>query len=200
MDEKGYLKFQCNWSKSGPVEEGIIKDINSWRTKLYQKGWIGAFPNGIGYGNISIRIVGNIFLITGTETGKFENLTNEHYSKVVAYNLEKNAITCIGPVKASSESLSHAAIYAKNLMVNAIIHIHDKKLWESLKKDNPTTAADIEYGTPEMAKEIIRLFKETNLAEKKIIVMGGHENGIICFGNTMNEAGEILMRLSSVEK
>jgi L-ribulose-5-phosphate 4-epimerase len=197
MDEKGYLKFQCHWSKSGPIEEELIKDLNSWRNKLYRKGWIGALPNGIGFGNISIRVIGNIFLITGTETGKLQVLTNEHYSKVVAYNLEKNAITCIGPVKASSESLSHAAIYNKIHSVNAIFHIHSKELWERLKNVEPTTAPEVEYGTPEMAREIVRLFKETDLAKKKVIVMGGHEDGIICFGNDLDEAGDRLLQLSS---
>jgi L-ribulose-5-phosphate 4-epimerase len=193
MDEKGYLKFQCYWSKTGPVDEGLVKTINPWRNKFYDKGWIGAYPNKIGYGNVSIRLVGNIFLITGTETGNLPRLTGEHYSKVVAYNLEKNAITCIGPAKASSESLSHAAIYTKNPLANAIIHIHSKKLWESLKNSKPTTSANIEYGTPEMAKDIIRLFKETDLAETKILVMGGHEDGIICFGSNLEEASNTLL-------
>jgi L-ribulose-5-phosphate 4-epimerase len=200
MDEKGYLKFQCHWSKSGPIEEELIKDLNSWRNKLYQKSWIGAFPNGIGFGNISIRVIGNIFLITGTETGKLQVLTNEHYSKVVAYNLEKNAITCLGPVKASSESLSHAAIYNKIPTVNAIMHIHSKDLWESLKNVEPTTAPEVEYGTPEMAREIVRLFKETDLANKKVLVMGGHEDGIISFGHDLDEAGERLLQLSTRKK
>jgi L-ribulose-5-phosphate 4-epimerase len=195
MDEKGYLKFQCNWAKSGPIDEELIKELNSWRNKLYHKGWIGAFENGIGFGNISIRVVGNIFLITGTETGNLQTLTGEHYSKVVAYNMDKNAITCIGPVKASSESLSHAAIYTKNPLVNAIIHIHSKDLWKKLKNVENTTRPEVEYGTPEMAREIIRLFKETDLAEKRIIVMGGHEDGIISFGFNLDEAGERLLHV-----
>jgi L-ribulose-5-phosphate 4-epimerase len=162
---------------------------------LYQKGWIGAYPNGIGFGNISIRLVGNIFLITGTETGKLQTLTKEHYTKVIAYNVEKNAITCMGPVQASSESLSHAAIYAINPSANAVIHIHDKPLWEKLMKTELATAPGIEYGTPEMAKDIIRLFKQTDLASRKLIVMAGHEEGIIVFGHTLEEAGEVLLKL-----
>jgi L-ribulose-5-phosphate 4-epimerase len=195
MNEKGYLKFQCNWSKSESIDEGLIKDINSWRDRLYQKGWIGAYPNGIGFGNISIRLVGNIFLITGTETGKLQTLTKEHYTKVIAYNVEKNAITCMGPVKASSESLSHAAIYAINPSANAVIHIHDKSLWDRLMNTEIATSPSIEYGTPEMAKDIIRLFKQTDLASRKLIVMGGHEEGIIAFGHTLEEAGEVLLHL-----
>ncbi len=194
MNEKGYIKFNCIWSETGPVDEKLIVDINRWREILYQKGLIGEYPNNIGYGNISTRLVGNIFIITGTATGKLKTLTAEHYSKVIAYNLEKNSLTCMGPVKASSESLSHAALYASCLSANAIIHVHNKKLWEQLMKTEIATSANVEYGTPEMAKEIIRLFKETDLKKRGIFVMAGHEDGIVSFGKDMDEAGEILLK------
>ena len=45
-----------------------------------------------------------------------------------------------------------------------------------------------------MAKEMLRLFKETNLARKKIILMGGHEEGIISFGKNLAEADTIVLR------
>jgi ABC-type iron transport system FetAB ATPase subunit len=57
----------------------------------------------------------------------------------------------------------------------------------------PTTAIEVAYGTPEMAKEILRLFREDNLMEKKIVVMSGHEEGIISFGKNLPEAGNILL-------
>ncbi len=67
------------------------------------------------------------------------------------------------------------------------------ELWQKLMYKVPTTEAEISYGTPEMAKEILRLFREDNLMKTKILVMSGHEEGIICFGKNLQEAGNILL-------
>jgi L-ribulose-5-phosphate 4-epimerase len=44
-----------------------------------------------------------------------------------------------------------------------------------------------------MAKEIKRLFEETSLRSEKIIVMGGHEEGIISFGKNLEEAANVML-------
>ena len=59
----------------------------------------------------------------------------------------------------------------------------------------PTTKKEIEYGTPAMANEMIRLFDETDLRNKKVLVMAGHEEGIISFGENLEEAGNLLLKL-----
>jgi ABC-type lipoprotein export system ATPase subunit len=41
-----------------------------------------------------------------------------------------------------------------------------------------------------MGREIMRLFRETEVASQKTIVMAGHEDGIITFGRTVQEAYE----------
>ena len=50
------------------------------------------------------------------------------------------------------------------------------------------------YGTPEMAYEIARLFDTTDLRSREILVMGGHESGIVTFGKNLKDAFEVLMR------
>ena len=57
----------------------------------------------------------------------------------------------------------------------------------------PTSDNLVPYGTPEMAKEIKRLFEETSLSNEKIMVMGGHEEGIISFGKNLEEAANVLL-------
>jgi ribulose-5-phosphate 4-epimerase/fuculose-1-phosphate aldolase len=96
-------------------------------------------------------------------------------------------------IKASSESLTHATLYACDDTINAVIHIHHLEKWKSLLNVVPTTEAAVPYGTPEMAFEIQRLFRETNVASEKIIAMGGHEEGIISFGETIDEAASKLL-------
>ncbi|MDP4291592.1 MAG: class II aldolase/adducin family protein [Bacteroidota bacterium] len=192
-NETGSIKFKCNWLLSEPVDEKMILDLNRWRDILFDYKYIGVYPNGIGYGNISIRLSEKEFLITGTSTGHLDKLTNQHYSKVISYNFNENSLTCLGPIKASAESLTHAAIYEMDPDTQAIIHIHNKKMWDILLDKIPTTSANVEYGTPQMALEIKRLFHETNLIEKKILVMGDHEEGIIAFGKDLEEAGHLIL-------
>lgn len=193
MSETGVIKFNCNWIKEGPLNDELINDLNNWRDKLYKLNFIGVYANGISYGNISIRYNKDHFIISGTATGKYLKLTNEQYTKVTKYNLDKNSVTAKGPIIASSESLTHALIYECDKNCNAVIHVHHADLWKKMLNNVPTTEKAIEYGTPAMAIEVKRLFIETDLAEQKIIVMAGHEEGIISFGKNLEEAGSILM-------
>jgi L-ribulose-5-phosphate 4-epimerase len=187
---EGYIKFNCDWIKQELNED--ITEINKWRNKLYSLNLIGAYENGIGFGNISIR-EGNNFIITGSKTGGIENLTNNHFTKVTNWYFNKNNLTCAGPIEASSESLTHAAIYTSNSNINAVIHVHNLNLWEKLIHKIPTTDEKAEFGTPEMAYEIIRLFRENQITKKRILVMGGHKEGIISFGKNLKEAGNVLL-------
>ena len=192
MDE-GYIKFNCNWILSNDIPLDKVAELNMWREIMYDKGWIGLYPDGIGFGNISMRCNEKTFLISGTATGGLPTLTKSHYSLVTNYNLSTNTVTCMGPLKASSESLTHALIYECSAATNAVIHIHNLDLWNRLLHHAPTSSENISYGTPEMANEIKRLFAETALRKEKIIVMGGHQEGIISFGRDLEEAGSILI-------
>ena len=192
MQEEGVIKFNCTWIKEAPLDFALIKELNEWRNKLYNESLIGVNKDGIGYGNISIRYKQNSFIISGSSTGKLKELTNEHYTRVTEYNIDKNSLTTVGPIIASSESLTHAMIYECEKHINAVLHVHHFKLWKKLLNIIPSTDKDVEYGTPAMAGEIVRLFKESNLAEYKIFAMAGHEEGVVSFGKNLNEAGQVL--------
>jgi len=188
MMDEGYIKFNCKWTKKDLPGNLSVDELNFWRHKLYQQKLIGAYTDGVGYGNISIRTTENNFLITGTATGNLPLLTQKHYTCVTNYYIAENQIVCEGPIKASSESLTHAIIYQLLPEAKVIVHIHDEKLWYKLKDIVPTTAAAVTYGTPLMANEVERLFKSTNLRERKILVMAGHQDGLVSFGKDLAEA------------
>jgi ribulose-5-phosphate 4-epimerase/fuculose-1-phosphate aldolase len=194
---EGVIKFKCEWIQSAPLEAHWIEQIDPWRTQLFKHRLIGMYPDGIGYGNISIRVNKDQFIISGSATGGIPQLTNLHYTKVTEYNLEQNSLTAVGPIIASSESLSHAAVYACNESIGAVMHVHNADLWDTLINKIPTTHAHIEYGTPAMAFDIMRLYNETDIPQKKIMVMAGHPEGIIAFGKNLEEAGSILLRYLS---
>ena len=190
MIDEGYIKFNYDWIDSDINYD--ISEINEVRDMLFGMNFIGAYDGDIGYGNISIRI-GDNFLITGTGTGNLDRLTKKDYSLVTKYDFDKNSLTCNGRIRASSESLTHAAIYESDDDINAIIHIHSKELWDGLMDRVPTTSKDIGYGTPEMAYELKRFVKVCKQANDNIVVMAGHDSGIITFGKNLQEAQDKLM-------
>lgn len=193
MDE-GYIKFKCLWLQAPPLSQKRIAAINAWRDKLFALGLIGVYPDGVGFGNISMRFRGNTFIISGSATGALQKLDGQHYVLVNEYDLAQNSLVCTGPIQASSESLSHAAVYESSPETLAVIHVHHLGLWESLLNKVPTTSPVAAFGTPEMAYEIRLLFRETEVAEEKILVMGGHREGIISFGASLEEAGKVLLK------
>jgi ribulose-5-phosphate 4-epimerase/fuculose-1-phosphate aldolase len=192
--EEGYIKFNCNWIEGEGSYDEIVARINPVREKLYALGLIGVLPDGIGFGNISVRIKGMEFLITGSSTGGIKQLSRNHYSRVTEYDIRKNRLTCIGPIKASSESLTHAMIYECSPETNAVIHIHSNELWNKLIHKVPTTSEDAPYGTAEIADEIRKLFDKKEVLKEKIIVMGGHSDGILAFGKDIDEAMSIILK------
>jgi len=156
---------------------------------------IGAYENGIGFGNISQRHQKNQFFISGSATGNFPQLNETHYSLVTDFNIEQNWVKCQGPIIASSESMSHAVIYQECPEVNVVIHVHHLSWWKKLLHTIPTTSVQAAYGTPEMAYEIIRLFKESEISKKGILAMAGHEEGLFGFGKNFSEASHFFVQL-----
>ena len=193
MFDEGYIKFHCHWIQAEPIPPSELEEINHWRNHLYDLGLIGVYQNGVGFGNISIRATKSAgFIISGTQTGNLPILSEQHYTRVIDFDLAKNSLTCEGPVRASSESLTHAILYQTCAEANAVIHIHHPKLWNQLLDQVPTSSREVPYGTPEMAKEVTRLFADSDLQAKKILVMGGHQDGVVTFGENLDEAATIL--------
>ena len=195
MKGEGVIKFDCHWNRSEPLDEELITDLNYWRSKMYELGLIGVGEDGIGYGNISVRFQNNQFIISGSGTGKIKTLTGAHYALVTNHDIPNNRLWSTGSTIASSESLTHAMLYELAADVHAVIHVHHNELWRRLLKTAPSTADDIEYGTPAMAMEIARLFKEKDLAHEKMFAMGGHHGGVMFFGKDLAEAAEILFKV-----
>ena len=191
--EEGVIKFNCQWTPSGPLDRALLEEINAWRDKLFALKLIGVTDDGIGYGNISVRFKENEFIISGSGTGKFDKLDESHYALVTDYSVTENSLRSTGPIIASSESLTHAMIYENAERMHGVIHVHHEPLWNLLLRQFPATAPGIEYGTPEMAREIVRLFNEKNLFKNRIFAMTGHHGGIVCFGKNLDEAGELLL-------
>jgi L-ribulose-5-phosphate 4-epimerase len=190
-----YIKFSCERVAAEITSFGGLTELNAWRGKLLDLRLIGVDTNGIGFGNLSVRDgATDNFFITGSATGGMHELTLTDCAKVVASDLKTNRVRYEGSTIPSSESLTHAAIYKSDATAGAIIHCHNLELWEALLSQAPTTSKAAEYGTPRIANEIMQLFTRTDVQSKKIVVMAGHQGGIITFGKDLEQAFTVLMR------
>ena len=190
-----YVKFTGEHAATEITSFDGLAELNAYRWKLLQLRLIGVDAKGIGFGNLSVRDgTTNNFYITGSATGGKPELTLSDCARVVAYDFKRNWVRYEGSAIASSESLTHAAVYESDTNAGAIIHCHDSKLWAALLRQAPTSSNRVEYGTPEMAYEVLRLFNVTEVRRRKILVMAGHEGGIVAFGRDLEEAFAVLMR------
>jgi L-ribulose-5-phosphate 4-epimerase len=195
VSETGSAKFKC---EQVPIEISRFAgfaELNRYRRKLLALGMIGVDASGVGFGNLSIRDGATAqFYITGSATGRIPELMSADYARVVAYDFARNWLQCEGSTIASSESLTHAAVYESDPTARAVIHCHDLKLWAALLDKAPTTPKRVEYGTPEMAYAVRRLFEGTDVEKRKIFVMAAHGGGLVSFGRNLKDAFGILRR------
>jgi hypothetical protein len=190
-----YVKFTSERAAADIAPFDALAELNACRRKLLEQRLVGVDSNGVGFGNLSLRDGRTTsFYITGSATGSLPELTPTDCVRVVAYDFEKNCLRCEGTAIPSSESLTHAAIYESDPSTSAVIHCHDLVLWRMLLNRCPTSSKDVACGTPEMAYEIIRLFKVSDVRRRQIFVMAGHESGIVVFGNNFGDAFVVLMR------
>lgn len=195
--DEGYTKFRIEWSRSGPLDHPQLAELSRWRRPLFDAGLIGQYCDpDIGYGNISAR-AGRQFIISGSQTGHLAELDASHYAVVTDFDFDANRVACRGPVQASSESMTHAAIYDALPQVNAIVHVHSDELWVRLKAAVPTTGEQVSYGTPEMAYEMSRLCLETDFPQRGVAVMAGHESGLVSIGIDVEEAATRILDIGA---
>ncbi len=193
--DDGVIKFKLTLKIGpAPVAEDVLA-IEKWRAILWRLGMIGEYPiDKVGYGNLSLRVPPqDTFIITGTQTGALPHLKREHYTKVVNCDLKKNSAQATGPIAPSSESLTHYAIYKSNPAIHAIFHIHHPQLWQKMIDEKMEGIAEsIPYGTLQMAEAAKTVIQGK---EEGVFVMKGHQDGIIAYGTSCEEAGKILLKL-----
>jgi hypothetical protein len=207
MIDEGVIKFDVE-HKTRSLDSRTLGEpacqLIAWREILALTGLVGRDPSryeGAGYGNVSARagrrsagLGRRSFLITGTQTGGKRALGLDDFAIVERYDFSANRVSSYGRVRPSSESLTHAAAYDLAPHIRCVFHAHTPVLWQRARALRiPTTDPSVSYGTPEMAQEVRRLYREGLFAERRILAMGGHEDGILVIGRTPEEAGQLLL-------
>lgn len=204
-EQEGVIKFDLGFKQKPLPKELELAELIAWRALCHRLQLIGQNPvryGGLGFGNISRKIDSSFLpenrfggmLISGTQTGAAEYLNAEHFCLVTSYSVEQNRIVAEGPVKPSSEALTHAAVYRANDRIRFVIHGHCPEIWQATQKlAIPSIARSIAYGTPEMADAVGELIAADRGRSAGLFSMLGHEDGIISYGNCADDAATLLV-------
>jgi len=208
FSDEGVIKFAAEHREEplDPRRYGeLVATLLAWREILVQTGLVGqdaARYGGFAYGNVSARVGPpaaarrrRAFLISGSGASGRRDAGLPDFAVVEAYDPERNRVTSYGPCLPSSESMTHGAVYDLGPHVRFVFHVHSPAIWRRSRDLRlPTTDPKAAYGTPAMAGEVERLWASTALSDKGIFVMGGHEDGVVVFGKSAEEAGTVLLR------
>lgn len=198
-EQEGVIKYRLNHDYAPLTLSISLAEINAWRGILYKLNLIGQDKQryaGLGYGNISQKVNERPlqFVISGTQTGHLEQLSRHDYCLVTEASPENNSITSTGECQPSSEALTHASVYAQDDTVQAVIHVHSPAIWNNTRiLQLAHTSADIAYGTPAMAQAVAQLINRQQWQHAAVFTMLGHEDGVIAFGASLNQAAQILI-------
>ncbi len=197
-ETEGVIKFRLEHHPDPPPEAGLTAPLRAWFRVLRRLELLGRRPDrylGYAYGNLSRRD-GSGFLITCTQTSGQERLNPDQFSRVEAWRIDANRLSSSGPCKPSSEALTHAIVYEQIPACRFVYHIHSPEIWRNMEVlELPVTDPAAEYGTPEMAVATAQILEQMGRPASGALGMGGHEDGILSWGETADAAGSLLVSL-----
>ncbi|HKK01082.1 MAG TPA: class II aldolase/adducin family protein [Desulfuromonadales bacterium] len=201
---EGVIKFELQFKEAPPLPAQSLREIGAWRRILWLLNLVGRDParyEGLGYGNVSLRLppfdalpLRRAFVVSGTQTGDLSELGPEHFALVTQCDPQVNRVTAEGPIRPSSEALTHGALYAVDADLRCVLHVHSPELWHrAAALGLPCTDPRAAYGTPAMAAEVARLYADPAVRGGRLLAMGGHEDGLVAFGASAEAAGSALV-------
>ncbi len=195
-------------SNSDLLAPSLVSSLSAWRTMLKRLQLLGQHPDrydGFGYGNLSGRGASTLdspnkgagqeqgFVITASQTSGVTKLLEEHLVTISGYNLSRFWVDAIGQQPPSSETLTHAMIYAADSRINWVFHVHCPEIWENSDALGiPSTGADVGYGSLEMVRAVADLISGTQ-SRPLVFTTKGHHDGVFALGANARDTGGLLM-------
>lgn len=205
-DNEGVIRFRVHLNRTPLHEEPEIRQLIVWRDILYRLDLVGQDSlrySGLGFGNLSVRSLRkpDAFVVTGSQTGGIERLSEMHFCRVTSWKFESPEVWAEGLTSPSSESLTHAAIYESEKRVGAVIHVHCPEIWHQadtigLAVSDPAAGC----GSSALALEMRSMMATLKPADGGIWILGGHEDGVIAFGTDLMQTGLLVMQWFAAAK
>ncbi len=179
------VRFRTEFLSPAVPTGSRLEELKFWCSEFHQRNFAppyGAFSQG----NLSFRVRPgeNAFIISGSQVGWKDRLTDDKFVTVQDCDLEKGIIFADGTRDPSSESMLHYAIYRAREDVQAIFHGHSRELLISESRMNlPETRERAPYGSIELVRGVMEILGNANF----ILI---RKHGFISLGRSMIEAGE----------
>ncbi len=175
-------------------------ELQSWRSILHRLSLLGQSDDlyeGFAYGNLSMRRpdMGISFLISATQTGGLEHTAPIDWVFIEHYDLATFKVVAVGQKPPSSESITHAMVYAADTNIAFVLHVHNHDIWRhAAALGLASTGLDTGYGSPALAHEVSRLLID-NPVRPLVFTTPGHEDGVFACGADLGETASALIRL-----
>lgn len=203
-EQEGVIKFCLEhdtqsklWTENLAHNDTFV-ELKVWRDLCCKLKLLGQDPElyqGYGYGNISARESKDRFMISASQTSGHEVSDASHFARVLSADVDENRIQSQGLLPPSSESMTHAALYQIAPEVNWVVHSHCADIWcNSDVLGLAYTEQAIPYGTPAMARAVQQLYLTQPEKNQGIFVMKGHEDGVVTYGHTAEQAVSIMLK------
>jgi L-fuculose-phosphate aldolase len=177
-------KFNTTFKAKELPEDTRTAEIMDWGEKLHAMGLLPKEAGGFA-GNFSFRNSRG-FIITAGGVHK-DKLNPRNFVQILSCNIETKNVVAEGEMEPSSETMAHNLIYSERPDIHAIIHVHDDLVLEKARELGvKVTKKKHPYGTPELAREIVKTLKHD-----RYIGVKGH--GVISLGKSLWEAGKLIM-------
>ncbi len=199
-DAEGTIQFAYRLESAGGAPAGarLLGALLAWRSVLRRLQLLGQAPDrydGFGYGNLSARATDATgeFIITASQTSGDDWLGADGLCRISSFDLERFRVTAQGARPPSSESLTHAMIYAADPAIAWVFHAHSPEIWRQARNLGlPATASGVAYGSPAMAAAVADLLA-THRKRPLLFVTPGHLDGVFACGATADAAGKLLV-------
>ena len=198
-EAEGVTQFDCRLAApSAELPDDLAQPLLAWRTVLRRLeliGQTGTRYGGLGYGNLSRRApgAGRGFVITASQTSGLADAGVEHLVWVKCWDLGLFRVKAEGALPPSSESLTHAMLYAGDPEVHWVLHGHCPDIWRSAKATGLAAIdADVGYGSPQMAQAVAALLR-SDRTRPLVFVTLGHEDGVFACGGSAEATGGALV-------
>jgi ribulose-5-phosphate 4-epimerase/fuculose-1-phosphate aldolase len=181
----GGVKFRTEFRSAAVPTDVRLEELKAWCAEFHKRNF--APPYGeFSQGNLSFRIQPGetAFIISGSQVGWKDSLTDDKFVTVHGCDLEKGIVSTSGTRDPSSESMLHFAIYRARNDVQAVFHGHSREILKCVNRLNlPETREKAPYGSMELVRGVMEV-----LGNADFVLMRKH--GFISLGATMKEAGE----------
>ena len=184
-------------------------ELIAWRELLMRQDLLGQDPlryDGFSFGNLSARLAptgsgqdstdapagAGLFVVSASQAAHRDHSDPAAWTTIDHVNLKRFWVEARGELPPSSETMTHAMIYAAEPNANFVFHAHSPEIWN--RADElllPATSADVPYGSPAMSQAVIDLLA-SNMSRPLVFVTKGHTDGVFALGPTARDTGGLL--------